>query len=725
MKKQNTINFEKLKLLESFNPDELILDLNHMNMNLVFPKDIYENFTYTETENLIDINMKIYKDLLRNTPWYWGNISTEQCQHLLSTMPIGSFLVRLAKSYDGFTVAIRSEDETILLKIVPYHHTCRLEGDSHVFDNPIKLIQYYKNNSLKEYHVDTQFSLSDHVNRMERGILVDEFTPIRQLFFEMTIINLKKVEVDKIITRIENSSRLYEEEFNKLRHYRGALLDIINIYKKYNRDFCNKMDSEYNNKEINQIYLNYHERIGRVVDYRQTFELDYFRKRREQALDIIRIKKLKTHSLILSDRVVMYKMTLLKKKIQFEDVTNLLTLEREHDKPLLSIVNNAVDCLTKYYRGLNYGNAYFPTRLEAIRMDEGIRTEKALSIENNKKIMEEYRKKRVQKFKKYTKFQKFGLNKSRQTEISKNAFQGGMHDFYFLEVSKMDSLKIEIDDKKQDLSIHKSLMGDSKLKKMEVTRLKEELKKKKSNLEELNERYKICKKNVTRWNKKSKDANKVNSDKDEKVAKDTSDVIENSFMDRSIQKTNVLFKPIKSLFRKSCYSQNRDKTDTELVSSKDIFQPNLLETCQTQLNEIRKNSKESENKSTFIVFDTAGISVLRKREMKEGDWLYCGSLEMALRYLNHRTEGTFLVRKSNEQPQYTLIFVKNQIPISIPIHYMNMKYYIADEINASFRELKDLILFYKNKTTEENMNTLRIALTFPYTSKSYSAFTSE
>ncbi|CAJ0948688.1 unnamed protein product, partial [Mesorhabditis belari] len=96
---------------------------------------------------------------LQEQPWYWGNISKEEVANILQSEPDGSFLVRNASTPGDYTLTLRYQAQTKLVKIHVTNGRCGFAPDALTHSSVPGLIDFHRVRSLKVYNESLDTSL--------------------------------------------------------------------------------------------------------------------------------------------------------------------------------------------------------------------------------------------------------------------------------------------------------------------------------------------------------------------------------------------------------------------------------------------------------------------------------------------------------------------------------------------------------------------------------------
>lgn len=91
-------------------------------------------------------------------PWFHGIISRAHAEQLLSTKPIGSYLIRISEKIFGYVLSYHASDHCrhLLIEVNPTERTYRFLGGAkkESFENLIQLIEKYSNTPIRSNSTD-------------------------------------------------------------------------------------------------------------------------------------------------------------------------------------------------------------------------------------------------------------------------------------------------------------------------------------------------------------------------------------------------------------------------------------------------------------------------------------------------------------------------------------------------------------------------------------------
>ncbi|VDN57884.1 unnamed protein product [Dracunculus medinensis] len=139
--------------------------------------------------------------------------------------PNGTFCVRRSSNGKDYTLSLKHEGKTRLIKIIISKDRCGFHEDALHYDSVISLIEYYKRNSLKEYNVHLAIQLLfplKQQNAQKSFWEIDGLHSIEHLFCQLRGICAAHIRLMRFDEKICVELDSLREELSKKRQARAA-----------------------------------------------------------------------------------------------------------------------------------------------------------------------------------------------------------------------------------------------------------------------------------------------------------------------------------------------------------------------------------------------------------------------------------------------------------------------------------------------------------------------
>jgi phosphoinositide-3-kinase regulatory subunit alpha/beta/delta len=173
-------------------------------------------------------------DLLKEADWYWGSITRDDVKEKLQDAVDGSFLVRDATNVRGeYTLTVKKDATDRVIRI--YHKNGRygFTQDSCNFDSVIALINYYKNNSLRQHNHILDIRL---LNPISRSCHEEEYkrcaSDVNQLVANFVTTHAEYTTKSKEFDLISDEHQKNESELQLKRHALEMFREAEGIFEE-------------------------------------------------------------------------------------------------------------------------------------------------------------------------------------------------------------------------------------------------------------------------------------------------------------------------------------------------------------------------------------------------------------------------------------------------------------------------------------------------------------
>ncbi|KAF6039867.1 PIK3R1 [Bugula neritina] len=167
------------------------------------------------------------EETLKKYPWYWGDISREEAQELLSNTSDGTYLVRKAATAGDYTLTLRKGHRNRLIKI--YHRNGKYGlAEPYTYDAVQDLIEYYSHCSLAEYNVQLDCTLDYPVDNQLTEVPTDD----SHIYNELCKVNQEHKKKMSELEKLLDIQKVSSEKLQKLHETTTSVKACIKVFEE-------------------------------------------------------------------------------------------------------------------------------------------------------------------------------------------------------------------------------------------------------------------------------------------------------------------------------------------------------------------------------------------------------------------------------------------------------------------------------------------------------------